>query len=177
MRHVRPLGFDDLESRKLLTKLHHAAVHADPAPASRPAEVAAPLVLDGTLVVNSKAAQVLTDDLGDQTTASPVSGVLGGLGRVRGTWDESVDQYGEYLDPDTIQLQNSRGSFVLAFDATTTGQGQQTAQGMVYNGAPQQLEDGTGAYAKASESGFIQMNAKPRGTVVASLTVSSNNPT
>jgi hypothetical protein len=174
MRHVRPLGFDDLEARKLLTKVHHAAVHADPVPASPPAQVAAPLVLDGTLAANNKAAQVITDDYGDQTTATPVSGVLGGLGVVRGTWDESADQYGNYLDPDTIQLHNSKGSFVLAFDATTTGQGQQTAQGIVYDGATQQLEDGTGAYARASESGFIQMNLKPRGSVVESLTVSSN---
>jgi hypothetical protein len=166
MRHVRSLGFDDLEARKLLTTVHHAAVHAITKPASPPKEVAGPLALDGSLAVNNRSAWVSTDQFGDQTTATPVSGVLGGLGVVRGTWDESVDQNGAYLNPDTIRLHNSKGSFVIAFDATAFGQSP--------NGASQHLEGGTGAYARASESGFVQLNTNPKETVVESLTVSSS---
>jgi hypothetical protein len=172
MRHVRPLGFDDLEARKLLTKVHHAAVHADPVAT----EVAIPLTLDGTLVLHNKAAAVQTDALGDQTTATPVSGVLGGLGMVRGVWDESVDQNGAYLDPDIIQLHNSKGSFVIAFDATTLGQGEQAANGTVFYGAAQQLENGTGAFARSTESGFVQVNTNAKETVDESLTLTSAKP-
>ena len=56
--------------------------------------------------------------------------------------------------------------WVIAFDATTFGQGP--------NGASQHLEGGTGAYARASESGFLQLNTNPKETVVESVTVSSS---
>ena len=82
---------------------------------------------------------------------------------------------GNYLDPDTIQLHTSKGSFVIAFDATTLGQGVQAANGTVFYGASQQLEDGTGAFARSSESGFIQVNTNAKETVVESLTLSSGN--
>jgi hypothetical protein len=175
MRKTRSLGFDDLEARKLLTKVHHAALHVAPVLASSsPAEV---LALDGTLVANNKAATILTDGYGDQTTATPVSGVLAGLGMVHGTWDETVDGNGKYLGPDEIQLHTSKGSFIVAFDATTLGQGAPTAQGMVYNGAAVEVVDGTGAYAKASATGFIQENTNAKQTVIESLALNNGSST
>jgi hypothetical protein len=165
MRHARSLGFDNLEARQLLSKIHHAA--------SPPAEVAAPLSLAGTLVANHKLATISTDAYGDQTTITPVAGVLAGVGMVRGSWDESTDMNGNYLGPDSIQLHNNKGTFVIGFDATTVGQAAMTPQGMVYNGAAIELVDGTGAYAEATTSGFLQMNTNARQTVVTSLTLTS----
>jgi hypothetical protein len=181
MRHVRSLGFDDLESRKLMTKVHPAAAHIDPFPpaSSTPptaAEVAAPqtLTLQGTLTANTKAARIITDDFGDQTTATPVSGVLAGIGLVHGTWDESADEAQQYLGPDSIQLHNSKGSFVIGFDATSLGQSVQTSQGTVYPGAGLQLDNGTGIYANATASGYVQEVTNARQTVIEGLTLSGN---
>jgi hypothetical protein len=177
MRHARPLGFDDLEARKLLTKVHHAAVQAEPKPASAPSEVAVPLTLEGTLSADTKASKIITDDFGNQTTATPVSGVLTGVGQVRGTWDESADSAEQYLGPDSIQLHNSKGSFVLGFYATALGESEQTAQGTVYPGASVQIADGTGAYANATVSGFVQEATNARETVVRGLTLSTGAST
>jgi hypothetical protein len=176
MRHARSLGFDDLEARKLLTAKvgHHLAAHSEPAIAFPPAEVAIPLTLDGTLTANVKAATIVTDSYGDQTTVTPVSGVLAGVGAVRGTWNESANVEQQYLGPDSIQLHNAKGSFVLAFDATALGQGEQTPQGTVYPGAALQFAHGAGAYAKLSVSGFIQENTNARATVVESLQVAGS---
>ena len=165
MRHARNPVFDDLEGRQLLSTVHHAAL---------PQDTAGPLELDGTLTVDARAAKVSLDDFGDQTTETPVSGVLGGLGLVHGTWDESADINGAYLGPDTIRLHNSRGSFVIEFDDTTFGQGIPTAQGRVYDVAHQQLQEGTGAFVRASEAGLIRQTTDAKETTVESFTLTSN---
>ncbi len=177
MRHVRSLGFDDLEGRQLLSRVHHLALHTHPLPASSIATPGASLALSGTLSANTRASTVTYDSLGDQTTVTRVSGVLSGVGLVHGIWNESVDINQKYLGPDSIQLHSARGSFVITFDATTLGQGQSTPQGTVYNGAVQHLVNGKGLYAGASETGFIQENTNARHTVVQSLTLSPGTST
>jgi hypothetical protein len=178
MRHVRSLGFDDLEARKLLTKVHHAVEPADPKPASSTAEVAAPITFQGTLNVVNKSASVITDDFGNQTTATPVSGFIDGIGAVQGTWDESADSAEQYLGPDSIQLHNSKGSFVLGFYATELGQSEETAQGtLVYPGANVAVDNGTGAYAKISGSGFIQEITNAKETVIKGLSLNGGPST
>ncbi len=174
MSHARSLDFDDLEGRKLLTAAHHAAVHPDHRPASAAAHVAGPIALDGTLVVDAKAAKTSTDAYGDLTKETPVHGFLNGIGAVHGIWAESADLNGTYLGPDKIQLNTPRGSFMIAFDDTTFGQGIQTPQGTVYDVAAQQLVDGTGAFARVSESGSIQQATNANESVVQSFTLSSN---
>ena len=68
MSHVRALGFDALESRRLLSGTHVALPH------TLPMIAAGPVVLDGTLTVNSSAAVSNTNPDGSSTTMTPVSG-------------------------------------------------------------------------------------------------------
>ncbi len=73
MRHVRSLGFEDLEARKLLStaKAHpaaHRTVHSAP--------VTVPLVLDGTIKVDNGAASSVTNLDGSTTTSTPAAGTL-----------------------------------------------------------------------------------------------------
>lgn len=159
-----------------MTRIHHPVAHVAPLPGNPPAHVATPLALQGTLIVHTRASKIVYDAYGDQVTATPVSGYLSGVGHVRGTWDESVDGNGKYLGPDSIQLHNSKGSFVLGFDATTLSRTEQTAQGTIYPGATLLLDNGTGAYDGASTSGFLQENTNARHTVVTSLTLTGPNP-
>jgi hypothetical protein len=169
MRHVRALGFDALETRQLLSKAHHVAAHIAPALA------AVPLVLDGTLTVNNKGASVTTNGDGSSTTSTPVAGVLAGLGQVRGIWNESVDSFGQYQGPDTILLHDPQGTFVIAFNTAKLGKARRTAQGDVFHQLAQHVYDGTGAYARASESGTLEMNTNTAGKVIVSMTL--NTPT
>jgi hypothetical protein len=160
MRHVRSLDFDGLETRKLMTKAH--AAHP-----------AVPLVLDGTLAVDQKAATTTTDYAGDTLKATPVSGVLGGVGKVKGVWNEGADYYGDSLGPDTIQLHNPQGTFVISFDTAKLGKVHRTPQGGYFDGLPQQVHGGTGAYARATESGSIVVNTNAARTSAQSLTLST----
>ena len=110
MRHLRSLCFESLEERKLLSRAHFGA-HV------RPAVTATSLVLTGTLRVHNNAATTSTDAQGDVMTSTPVVGQLGTMGPVRGTWNETSGQYGDYMGPDTLQLHTSKGSFIVAFSA------------------------------------------------------------
>ena len=67
MSHVRSLGFEDLEDRKLLS---HGHIVAHP----KHAFAATPLVLDGTLTVNDKKATTMMDAQGNTTTSIPWQG-------------------------------------------------------------------------------------------------------
>jgi hypothetical protein len=166
MRHVRSLDFDALETRQLLTKAHLVAHSA-------PAVAMVPLVLDGTLAVDNSATSTTMNDDGGTTTSIPVAGVLAGLGKVRGIWNESVDSFGDYVGPDTIQLHDPHGTFVVAFSTANPGKAQRTAQGTVFHEVAQRVHGGTGTYAKASESGTIELNTNPARTLVKSLTMNT----
>jgi hypothetical protein len=162
MRHVHCPGFDALESRKLLTKAHPLA----------PAVV---LALSGTLAVDNNASYVTEDAEGDTTTTTPVAGVLGTLGKVRGLWNKTFDAYGDYLGPDTLQLHNTHGTFVIAFDTTNPGKVRRLGRGIITYQIPQHVRSGTLAYARASESGSIELFGDTSKTLVDKMTLSAGS--
>jgi hypothetical protein len=171
MNHVRILHFDPLEARELLSRAHAAVAHAARAHAA-PAVAAAPLVLDGTLTVNNRAATSTTNLDGGYTTSVPISGQLAGLGEVRGVWYESTDSLGNYLGPDTITLRGTQGGFTIAFSNASCGPAHRNGHTVYYQHA-QHAVSGSGAYAGAAESGTIDLNENPAHTSVVSLTLSS----
>jgi hypothetical protein len=166
MSHVRSLNFESLEERKLLSRGHIVAQ-------AKHAVVATALVLNGTLTVNNKGTTVSMDEQGDTTTSTPVAGQLGTLGQVRGIWNESADSEGDYVGPDTLQLHNAKGSFVVAFNADNPGQLHRVAGGAVYYQHPQHVSGGTRAYARAKESGSIDLTTNTARTIVESMTLST----
>ena len=168
MSHVRSLCFDALEERKLLSAGH---IVAHP----KHAVVATPLVLNGTLAVDSKGTTTSMDEQGDTTTSTPVAGQLGTLGKVRGVWNESADSEGDYLGPDTLQLHNAKGSFTVAFNADNPGQLHRIAGGGVYYEHPQLVSGGARAYARAKESGSIELTTNTVRTVVESMTITTQS--
>jgi hypothetical protein len=169
MSHVRPLVFDALEPRVLLSKGHVAVAHAVPAVA------AAPLVLNGSLAVdnNANAASTTMNTDGSTTTSVPVAGRLGAWGEVRGVWNKTVDAFGAPTGLDTLRLHNSKGAFIVAFNGQQPVRAQPTAHRAVYYQHPQRLNLGTGAYVGASESGTIKLITDPARTVVQSMTLAS----
>ncbi len=168
MSHVRSLCFDALEERKLLSR-GHVVAHA------KNAVVATALVLNGTLTVNNRGTTTQMDEQGNTTTSTPVSGQLGVLGEVHGIWNESADSDGDYVGPDTLQLHNATGSFIVAFNANNPGQLHRIAGGAVYYEHPQHIAAGTGAYARVEESGSIELTTNKARTVVESMTLSTTS--
>jgi hypothetical protein len=168
------LRFEALESRELLSTAHAAVAHAARAHA-RPAAVGAPLVLDGTLTVDNRAATTNQNLDGGYTTSAPVSGQFGGLGQVHGVWYESTDSYGDYQGPDTITLHDAQGAFTVEFNDGTPGPAHSTGHHTVYYQHAQHVASGSGAYAGATESGTIDLNMNAKHTAVESMTLSSES--
>ena len=166
MNHVHSLRFEALEARELLSGAHAARAHA------RSAAVGAPLVLEGTLTANNRAASTNMNMDGGYTTSVPVSGQLSGVGQVHGLWYESTDEYGDYLGPDTVTLNGSQGSFTIAFSNATSGPAHKNGRTVFYQHA-QRLDGGSGAYAGATEKGSIDLNMNPKHTTVVSMTLNS----
>ena len=150
---------------------HAAPVHAHGAPAV----VATPLVLSGTLAVDTSAATTSTNPDGSSTTTVPVAGELATVGEVHGLWSESVDAYGDYMGPDTLGLHTPNGAFVVVFNNSSPGPAHRAANGAVYYEHPQRLFDGVGAYAGASESGTIELFTNHARSSIVSLTLNSQN--
>lgn len=168
MKHTRSIGFEALEGRMLLSTAH---VARDRAP--RRETVAVPLVLTGTLAVDSTAATTATDDMGDSINETPVAGNLGTLGKVRGTWYETFDQYGDYMGPDTIQLRNAKGTVVVAFndqDATSAHGTKHGAESYVY---PQRGLAGGGAIGRGEETGTVELNTNPGRTSIQTMVITT----
>jgi hypothetical protein len=169
MSRVHSLRFEFLEARTLLSKAHLAMPHA------APAVTAAPLVLDGTLTIDNHAASPTMNEDGSTTTSTPVVGRLGSLGVVRGVWNESVDEYGDYIGPDTLRLHASKGAFVVAFNNASSGPAHPAAHGAVYYEHPQRVYYPIGTYAGDSESGSIELITNPARTSVVSMKLSTQN--
>jgi hypothetical protein len=157
-------GFESLEARRLLSASHHghAAAHGQYTGPS------IPLVFSGTLTVNNKSPQTTQNADGSTTTSVPVAGHLGSLGEVRGYWNESVDQYGNYIGPDTIRLHTSKGTFVVAFNDGSSGPKQHQG-GEVYYQHLQRALGATGAFYGESESGTLDVMMNRSQTLVASI--------
>jgi len=169
MRHVRSLFFESLEARKLLSKAHVSIAHA------KPAVVATPIVLSGTLTVDNKATTTTMNPDSSMTTSIPVSGQLSTLGQVRGTWDETSDQYGDYEGPDTIQLRSSKGTIVIAFSNASHVPVSDTGRGSVSYQHPQLLEGGTRAYSRATESGSIVLTTNAARTSIENMMLTTTS--
>jgi len=161
MRHVHSPRFETLEARQLLSKTHVGVARAAPL-----------LVLNGTLTVdnNPDAASTIRNEEGSKTTSVPVAGQLGTLGKVHGIWDVTVNARGKNYAPDELILRNSKGSFIVAF----TQPAHKKARGVSYERA-QVVLGGTGAYARASERGSIEVTHRAVRTQVVSLTLQTRN--
>ena len=172
MRHARSLDFDALESRKLLSsRVHHAVAHHAPAhPAA--AAVSVPVTLNGTLTLDSKATSTSMDAQSDMTTTIPVAGTLGALGQVHGVWNESVDANGNYLGPDTLQLHGARGGGRRVQQRGPRESPPDRDRDRLFRAQPEGRRR-HGAYARATESGTIDVNMNAAKSHVVSLTLNT----
>ncbi len=161
--------FDALEGRRLLSKIHVA---------SSSATIAKPVVITGTLTVNMKEASATQNADGSTTSTVAVSGRLGSYGKVRGTWNETYDNFGAYSGPDWIQLRTNspKGSFIIAFNNQDSGSATPIGHGIGMYQHAQHVYDGTGAFAKATESGSIEVLQKNSTKTVESLVLITENP-
>jgi hypothetical protein len=164
---VRSLLLESLEGRRLLSNVHVIAAHA------KPAVVATPLELSGTLTVENKAVSTTMNDDGSTTTSIPVSGQIGTLGNVRGVWDETADQFGDYEGPDTIQLRGAKGMVVIAFSKANPGPAYHNANGSVSYKHPQIFDGGTRAYSRGTESGSIVLTTNVSRKSIESMTLTT----
>ena len=165
MTHVHSLRFETLEARQLLSMTHVAV--------AMPRAAAPPFVLNGTLTVdnNPDASSTIRNGEGFMTTSVPVAGQLGTVGQVHGIWEETVGAHGDYYQaPDELILRDSKGSFVVAFTqpAHTKAPASSAMKRQVVLG-------GTGAYARASERGSIEVTTNAARTQVVSLTLQTRN--
>ncbi len=170
MRRDRSLRFEALEARKLLTKVHVAAAPV----------VATSVIISGTLTVNMKAATSTVNGDSSTTSSAPVSGRLGAYGKVMGIWHETTDAFGAYEGPDWIQLQshNPKGSYILEFNNDNPGSPTPIGHNTGMYQHAQHLYDGTGAFAKATESGSIEILENNKSKAVESLIlITANTPT
>jgi hypothetical protein len=170
MKHVHSLRFETLETRQLLSTAHGAVAHAARA-------AAAPLVLNGTLTVDNSpdASSTIMNADGSMTTSVTVAGQLGTLGEVHGIWDETVDAYGDYEGPDELILHDAKGSFAVAFNNENSQPAHAKAHGAISYQHAQLVLGGTGAYAKESESGSIELTTNAARTQIVSLTLQTRN--
>ena len=170
MKHARPLRFEALEAKQLLSTAHVAYSHLVPAQTG-------PLVLDGTLRVDygAKGSSFVTNTNGSKTRSVPVGGVLGSLGRVQGIWQESVDIYGNYDGPDTMYLGNTKGTIIVSFfDLNPPLSNLKPGPSLSFDHA-QQVIQGTRAYAGATETGTITLTTGHIRSHFVSLTFSTDN--
>jgi hypothetical protein len=169
MRHVRSLEFDGLEARKLLSKAHHPVAHVVHA------EVAVPIVLNGTLTVNNKAATTDTDGFGGETVSTPVTGTLSGVGQVRGFWQENLGSFGDFQGANVLMLHNRQGTINVTFGSITPKSGQKTAHGAIFTNIAQHVTSGSLAYARATESGTIALSTNAARTLVGTMTLNTTS--
>jgi hypothetical protein len=163
MKRVPSLRFDLLEARELLSTAH-ATAHAARA-------AAAPLVLNGTLTVDAQAAQPVSNVDGSSKVSIPVVGKLGTLGPVHGYWDVSFDSLGNRMEPETLGLRDAKGTFTLEFKNQNPSSSKARTHGPLSYVHPQLLTDGTGAYARATERGTVELTSNATRTQVVSLTL------
>ena len=138
MSHIRSLGFECLEARKLLSKTHFAVAH------TAPAVVTLPVVLSGTLSVNNHAAISTMNVDGSSTSMTPINGRLETLGAVHGTWYETADEFGNHEGPDELLLHAANGTVVITFNDQNAGQAHRAANGTAYFQHTQRATQGTG---------------------------------
>ncbi len=169
MSHARALSFDALEARKLLSGSRVAAPHTTPMIA------ATPVVLAGTLTVKNSAAITNTNPDGSSTTSTPVTGRLAALGKVRGVWNQTVDEFGDTEGPNVLRLAVPNGSLIVTFNTLTAVKAHPAGHGTVYYPRAQEVLEGTGAYAGATESGMIDLTTNHSRSQIVSLVLTTAN--
>ncbi len=168
MRRDHSPRFDSLESRNLMATSHASA-----------ALPPAPLALSGTLSVNvNDTAQSQNLD-GSWTTSVPVSGTLGTLGKVKGYWDTNIDAYGNYLGPDQLVLQTKtpKGSITIDFNNLNKGKPTKVSTTLGFYQHAQHLASGSGAYARTTENGSIELMDNLKKGEVTSIVLITVPPT
>ena len=95
------------------------------------------------------------------------------MGRVHGTWNETLDEFGDYEGPDTLILRNAKGAFGVAFNNQNSTPANASTPSPINHS--QKVLGGTGAYARASESGSIELTTNAARTQVVSLTLQTRN--
>jgi hypothetical protein len=164
MRRVLSLRFDSLEARKLLSTAHITATPP-----------ATPLVLDGSLAVDVKAANAVDNLDGSITTSVPISGRFGALGKGNGVWNDTVDELGDYLGPDTLVLKFnnhlSKGTITLQFNNVNSGKAHPMGHGLGYFQHIEHLESGTGDLAHATQTGSVNVIVSARNGAVEGLSL------
>ncbi len=170
MRHSRPitLHVEALEARKLLSNGSIVAAHIN----TETAAAKPPLLLNGTLAVDSKAASTTTNMDGSTATAVPVVGQLGTLGQVHGYWAEGTNAFGNSTGVETLMLHAPNGNLLIGFNTQNSGRGRRLGHGNVAFPHAQKLYSGTGTYANATESGTVEVITNAR-THVQSLELST----
>jgi hypothetical protein len=168
VRRGRSFRFEFLEARMLLSTAHVARAHAAPAAVT-------PLVLDGTLAIDNNAAQSITNPDESTTTSTPVAGRFGTLGVLRGVWNETVDEYGDSEGMDVLRLAGAKGTIIVEFDTADASAAHPAGHGVVYYQEPQRVYSGTGAYARVSEVGTIDVYTNSGQSEVESLTLHTRN--
>jgi hypothetical protein len=167
MRPIRRPHFESLEGRQLLSTAH-AAAHAGRA-------AAVSVAINGTLTIDNNAGSTVENPDGSTTTIVPVAGQLGSFGKVHGLWSETDDAYGDYEGPDTILIHTSEGAFTIAFNNTGTKPSSSKPHGPLTYVHAQLIGDGTGAFARASESGAIEVTTNAARTEFASFSLVTQN--
>jgi hypothetical protein len=167
MKRDRPLRFEALESRQLLATAH------------TPALPSIPISIDGTLSVNVNHSTQMQDANGGFTTSVPISGQLGTLGKVTGTWTTSINSYGAYEGPDTLQLQTKgpKGSVVIAFNNLNLSKPTKVSPGLGFYQHGQHLVGASGVEARATENGSIELMVNAKKGSVTSLVLITVPPT
>jgi hypothetical protein len=160
MRPARPLRFDALESKQLLSTVHH---HVAPPTAHAPAHV----ILDGDLTGTLSGIH-LTYSHGQVSGAvESFSGRLRTMGAVKAAYTVDSATDGTTVLGGSIDLTNSKGSVHITFgqnDLTYGSDGKPTARYMVASG--------TGAYAAATGAGTSTISPSIHGhTVVLHMTL------
>jgi hypothetical protein len=163
MLHLQSLRLENLEARRLLSKASVAVAH----PAA--AAVGTSLVLDGKLAVDSNAAIATQNSDGSSTTATPVTGRLGTLGKVHGVWNETVDQFGDVEGLDALRLRDAKGTIVLEFNNQSPGRAHPAGHGAVYYEEAQRIGASAGGYSGSSESGSIEIFPNSGRSAIVSM--------
>lgn len=170
MKHVRSLSFEALETRQLLSTGQLAG--AVTTPTASPS-----LGLNGTLRVSygPQESSLIRNLDGSLTRTVAVAGHLGSLGKVHGTWSESVDMFGNYDGADTLLVGNSKGSVVITFFNQNPSWASTKRRQAVSFEHTQQILVGTKAYAGASEAGTIVLTTRPWRTRIFSMTLRTSS--
>ena len=82
-----------------------------------------------------------------------------------------MDSFGDYEGPDTLSIHASKGIFAVAFNNDNSPRAGVRVGNAVNYEHPQIIYGGTGAYARASESGTITLTTNAARTEIVSMTL------